>query len=432
MEGIDRVMNAPLFQKRAFRAFLSHSHADKKVVSSFYTFLKEVAKIPVWYDQYNLTSSTQISTGLAESITKCQSMIIVLSKDSVSSGWVKEEYNFAVGQRAQVREFSIIPVVIDECPIPGFLQTTKWIDLRSGRLDAHSAYDLLTSFYYDDQSFLPEMAKDIYISRGWRQQEMVLADEVCQYLDQAGFRLIGDSETQHTYDIQRITSIISSCGGLVAILPDRGGGTTSNYILQEIEIAQDLMLPNIIVTEPSVQVPQLRARAATDIVVLEPDGGNENTLQAAIGKLQEAWIHPPHPHYIFIATSLSDQRKESNQLVKQLIQTITAQPCIIGDDIRQGQIQQTIREQITHAFVVIADISQENINSCIEAGYALGANKILHLLASGPRHRAPFMLSDQQVWYYDDETELLGRIHALVAPYRRHILNPEIALRGIL
>ncbi len=70
-----------------------------------------------------------------------------------------------------------------------------------------------------------ETTMDIYVSRTWRENEAQLTDYICQQLDKAEFRLIGDSKDQSGFEEgNRIKSIMSSCGGFVAILPDRGKG----------------------------------------------------------------------------------------------------------------------------------------------------------------------------------------------------------------
>ena len=113
-------------------------------------------------------------------------------------------------------------------------------------------------------------------------------------------------------------------------------------------------------------------------------------------------------------------------MIRRLIQRVSAMPCLMGEDIRQGQIQQEIKYRIMGAFMVLADITEENLNTCVEAGIALGAKRPLHLVACGPRHKPPFMFRDQQVWYYENDVELLGIVHNLVRPYRRRIINYEL------
>ena len=98
----------------------------------------------------------------------------------------------------------------------------------------------------------------------------------------------------------------------------------------------------------------------------------------------------------------------------------------MGEDIRTGQIQEVIADRIRNAFIMIADISADNLNTCIEAGIARGANTHFHLVASEPRQRPPFMFRDQQVWHYADDVDLLGKVHRIVYPYRRRVLNWEL------
>jgi TIR domain len=120
-------------QRRLYRAFLSHAHADKNFVNELHKWLSEDAGIPIWYDSYSLATSSTISTDIANAITQCRTMIIVLSKASIKSGWVEEEYNAAIGQRAKYKQYRIIPIRIEDCEIPGFLQTTKWIDISNNK-----------------------------------------------------------------------------------------------------------------------------------------------------------------------------------------------------------------------------------------------------------------------------------------------------------
>ena len=422
-------MSALPIHKRQFHAFLSHAHADKAVVDRLYAWLKETANIPIWYDADYLPAGSMIATYLPKAIDECRAMIIVLSQASTKSGWVEEEFNAAVGHRTQYRDYRIIPIRLEACDIPGFLQTTKWIDLVDGQLDVERANELLTGLYYDDVDLDLGINRDLYLSRTWRSSEAPLADAVCQQLARAGFRLIGDSEDQAGFaQGQRVESIISSCGGLAAILPDRGQGQTSKYMLTEIELAQKLGLPCLIVKESTVTLPETMAAAAVKVIDsdLKEAFSDETGLQEGLEILKEEWSAPAHPHYVFFGTDFDEQHLSRNRAIKQTIQRVTAMPCFMGEDIRTGQIQEVIADRIRNAFIMIADISADNLNTCIEAGIARGANTHFHLVASEPRQRPPFMFRDQQVWHYADDVDLLGKVHRIVYPYRRRVLNWEL------
>ena len=425
-----------LIYRRKFYAFLSHAHADKRIVDRIESWLTDEARVPVWYDSRYLPPGAQIASHLGNAIEQCRTMIIVLSKASVASGWVNEEYEAAVAQRALNKGgFSIIPIRIEDCEIPKFLQTTKWIDVLNNEFNLEEASELLLSQYYADIDLDLGRTKDIYVSRSWRtnpESEYDLANFVCKVAAQRGFRLIGDSEDQQGFGQgNRVESIISSCGGLLAILPDRGQGKTSPYIIKEIGFAQKLGIPYFIVAEDTVVLEESMTQDALDITrIAITDLSNKTLLNmkvlGGIQMLDEAWKNPTRPHYVFWGVNLDVGHKRRNQIIKRVIERVTAMPCVLGEDLREGQIQEVIKERIVRAFLMIADISEENLNTCIEAGIARGANIPLHLIARGPRHRPPFMFRDQQVWYYEGDTELLGKIHTILYPYRRRIINYEL------
>ncbi len=418
-----------------FHMFLSHAHANKEVVDQIYNWMTGVAEIPVWYDSYNLPPTAKISTGLSKAISQCRGMMVVLSKASIQSGWVEDEYSGAIIQRNQDKQFRILPILIEDCEIPSFLPNTKYIDMLGGELSFKSASEIIAGLYYDDNALLLGNIRDVYVSRSWRQEEAGyrLADYVCHILDKAGFRLVGDSEDQKVYDPERVRKLIASCGGHVAIVPDRGGGKTSKYIFPEIEMAQSMGLPCLVVSEPAVNLPEPLAGSVIRISVDEFKAGQIGSiaLQRGIDDLKEEWIKPFQEPYIFYATDLDASYKSRKQTIKQAIQSITAVECKIGDEIRSSNVRETIAKQISQATLVIADITEDNINSCIEAGMAVGANRPLALIGKGSRHRPPFMLSNFQMYPYESDLEMLGIIHKIVFPYRRRIINSEVASRNL-
>ena len=414
--------------KRKFHLFLSHAHADKAFVDDLHTWLSDVSGIPTWYDARQLPAGATIATYLADSITQCRAMIIVLSKTSVGSGWVKEEYEAGIGQRTQLKDFRIIPVRIEDCEIPGFLKTTKWVDLVQGQKEVATYGQFLADLYYDEVDLDIEKTRDVYVSRTWRENESPLADRICQLLKNSDLRLIGDSKDWPGVEANRLKSIISSCGALVAVLPDRGGGETSKYMLQEIELAEALGLPCLVIAEPSVVVNEKSVQRLARVTLSDVDYNNaaSENLRRGIEWIADEWKRPPQPHYTFFSTNFDDQNRARNQVIRQILQRVTGIPCVVGDDIREGQIQQIITQRIAQALMVTSDISEDNLNTCIEAGIARGASTRLHLVARGPRRRPPFMFRDQQVFFYSDDIELLGIMHRIAYPYRRRVLNWEL------
>lgn len=413
-------------RERQYRAFLSHAHVDEAFVGRLHDLLTRHAGLPIWYDRVSLPASKAIATELPEYIKQCQAIILVLSQASISSGWVKEEFNYAIGQRTRHPSFQILPVRIDDCSVPGFLETTKWVDCSGAKIDLPDLSQILGSFYDFDVSVDLQKSKDIFVSRSWRESERALATAVCRALAGSGFRLVGDSEDQSGFaEGGRVASIMSSCGGFLAVVPHRGGGATSAYILKEIELARQKRLPGIVVADPAVALPDL---SGLTLLRMSPDGspGQNAEFANAVEDLIEAWQKPEAPHYVFYATDLDEANFLRNKAVRQLVQCVTGMPCIMGEDIRGDHMQKQIRDRIAGAFVMLADISEDNLNTCVEAGIAKGVGTRLHLVAREPRRRPPFMFRDLQVFHYGDDATLLAVAHRVLFPYRRRIINYEL------
>ena len=335
-------MNLP-FQKRFFRAFLSHADVDKNLVDQLFYWLKEKAGIPIWYDKINLPPGANIATELPKAITECRSMIIIVSKASIKSGWVKAEYSAAMTQKTKYEQYQIISIRIEDCELPDFLPQYKCIDAFDKKVDTTLAFELLATLYYDDKTLTLENVLDLYISRSWRSTEASLPDYICQQLHKARFRLIGDSEDQRNFSPERVQSLIKSCGGLVCILPNRGGGILSKYMLDEIEFAQKADLPSLIIAETGVDLPGYLAQRTTFISTNDIEKEEINaTLRRNIEELYDQWQQPSQPYYTFLATNFDNEQRNLN--IKQAIQHITAMPCIIGDKLLESHIRELIAE----------------------------------------------------------------------------------------
>jgi hypothetical protein len=274
--------------------------------------------------------------------------------------------------------------------------------------------------------------QEIYISRTWRKNDADLANYVCDLLIKFGFRLIGDSEDQRIFykktAQERIKSIMSSCGGFVSILPDRGSGTTSDPMLKEIEIALELKLPYLILAEPTINLSDGLDKLVLHLDINSAKSSKYESLQKSIQKLQYEWSKPVRQHYSFLATDFSSENDKRNKFIKEHIERITAMPCRVGQHIMEDEAQKAIIESISNALIVIADISDNNENTLVEAGIARGSGVKLHPLIkkSGNAYRPPFMLSDLEVKPHSNDVELMGLIHRIAYQYRRRVLNYEL------
>src|ERR1700730_14929505 len=129
-------MPALPINKRSYRAFLSHAHVDKGFVDKLHVWLRDFAGLKVWYDQ-GAEPSGLVATELGRAIEDCQSAILVLTEDSIASGWVEEEWNICVAQQKSSQSaFKIVMLNLDGCVPPASLGARKWIDIAGDDIGA--------------------------------------------------------------------------------------------------------------------------------------------------------------------------------------------------------------------------------------------------------------------------------------------------------
>src|SRR5436190_331524 len=197
---------------RPYQVFVSYSHQDHAQVSGLVQWLGKTCGLSVWWDNHDLAGASQIVSDIPDGIRRSKAWLLVSSKASAKSGWVREEYGFALKQRTLHSEFRLIVCQIDDAEPPDFLATTKWVSMHDGNLDIKTAAALLASLY----PMGPGPAKntrDIDVSRSWRPSEATPADTICRHLIEAGYRLVGDKMDHKVFNSQtRVAMIMTSYG----------------------------------------------------------------------------------------------------------------------------------------------------------------------------------------------------------------------------
>lgn len=109
--------------------FVSHSSADKNFVRSLAVDLAEMGHRP-WVDEWQILGGESIPTKIAEGLAGADYVILVLSKNSVASKWVENEWQAKHWDEISSRRIFVIPVLIEDCEIPTLLKMKKYIDFR--------------------------------------------------------------------------------------------------------------------------------------------------------------------------------------------------------------------------------------------------------------------------------------------------------------
>jgi TIR domain-containing protein len=423
-------MSLPV-NKRDFDIFLSHAHKDAVFVSELDRWLTEKAGFSVWFDSRELGGGALLATDLQKAIERCRGMLLIASAESVSRGWVKAEYNSAMDERANDPAFRVVALRLPNANTDELMKGTTWIDVPGTRLDSHTAVAIVRAFYPGENLPNPATSRDAFVSCSWHGDDTASAHAVCRDLAKQGFRVIGDARDQKGFGTgNRVERIIASCGAFVAIVPfrDEASATVNEgpykYFLREMDVAAGLGLPSIIVADPRV-----RREDGSDKTWLrmETDATEcPRPIASAIDALWHQWCEPLKPQYVFCAMDLDSDAARAGGPIRHLVERITGMPTIVGNEIYEQPLHSAIMKKVCQAFLILADISDDNVNACIEAGMGLAAGTNVELLAQGKPRRPPFMLGSAQMPTYDDEVERVAIVHKIARRYRRRIVNAEL------
>lgn len=117
------------------RAFISHSGMDRaRFVDEFARKLRAKG-IDAWLAGWELTPGDSLVRKIFdEGLKDPEAVVVVLSKSSVESKWVREELDAAMIRKIEGRT-RLIPVKIEECKVPEALLHIFWVDAAKLGLD---------------------------------------------------------------------------------------------------------------------------------------------------------------------------------------------------------------------------------------------------------------------------------------------------------
>ena len=121
--------------------------------------------VKVWLDEAELKVGDSLISKVSASIDEMQYLGVVLSPNSVDSGWVKEELNQVLIRQLSDRHTSVLPIMLADCQVPGFLRDRLYADFRDpGDYDT-ALRKLLTSIGVDLSKAQGAMIRDPFANR---------------------------------------------------------------------------------------------------------------------------------------------------------------------------------------------------------------------------------------------------------------------------
>ncbi len=116
-------------------AFVCHSSDDKKEARRLAVNLATRGIRP-WVDEAEIKIGDSLIEKIQDGIDGATCLLPLLSEASVSSRWCREELRMALAQQIAGYGTRVLPIMLSECKIPGFLLDRVYLDLSE-----HAGYD---------------------------------------------------------------------------------------------------------------------------------------------------------------------------------------------------------------------------------------------------------------------------------------------------
>lgn len=141
--------------------FLAHSHTDKPFVNKLAKDLRKSGYY-VWTDDAEIKVGDSLIQKIREGIDNVAYVGAVISSNSVESEWVKKELDIAMNQEIEGKEVKVLPLLLDDIELPGFLKGKRYADFRDEQLYDRSLDEIkkrLDEFPKEEASYTAEEAK---------------------------------------------------------------------------------------------------------------------------------------------------------------------------------------------------------------------------------------------------------------------------------
>ena len=326
--------------------------------------------------------------------------------------------------------------------------------------------------------------KKIYYSASWKDEDKHLTEYIAKLLDEQGLLLVGDhpdfKKLHHERNLDypaRVSEILESCSGLVAVLPKRKQPqTTSPYMFIEILLASKYKLPILMFVEEDVKV-NVNEIEANHIELsfgegnmssityedLESNGYRDkyieqiSNLRLVNQEVFSSFFNLPSniPRVTHLEDAISDKiqkfcnvlslskenqmvfniipfsMKESHRRIAKTVLKETGRPCCLANEKLKSDIG--VREKgiqyIEEASFIISDISKLNSTCIFETGIAYAKLKDLYVVKNSNSKKLAFGLDDLQVQFYKNGSQLQTIVEEICKSYKVRVINLELSNR---
>ncbi len=111
-----------------YDVFLSHSQADKERVRPVAERLRD-AGLRVWFDEWIIVPADHILFAIERGLETSRTLVLCVSRAALASRWVEAEWGAVVFDDPGGQRRRVIPLLLEDCPLPFILRGLAWMDL---------------------------------------------------------------------------------------------------------------------------------------------------------------------------------------------------------------------------------------------------------------------------------------------------------------
>ncbi len=157
------------------KVFVSHSSQDKGSVKILAERLIS-SGVDAWYAEWEIGPGDSFVQKINEGLEECDKFAIVISENSVKSRWVQEELSSAVVRRIE-SEAEIIPVRLDNTPVPAVINHLHWVKMPP----PEEEFDKLLKSIFGVNDKPPLGTTPEFISRGLKYRQETISCSSLNY-----------------------------------------------------------------------------------------------------------------------------------------------------------------------------------------------------------------------------------------------------------
>ena len=109
--------------------FISYSHKDKIFARKLASDLCDAGHI-VWFDDYEIHVGDSLIDKICDGINRVDFVTVIISSKALNSQFLKKELELALNREINEKRVVVLPILLDDIELPGFLKGKKYADFR--------------------------------------------------------------------------------------------------------------------------------------------------------------------------------------------------------------------------------------------------------------------------------------------------------------